>query len=57
MSPPTRDADLHRETVNAHAEIVDCIVARDGSGAARAMLAVIEAGYTRVEAEKLGAQP
>lgn len=52
MSPPTRDANLHQETVRAHAEIVDCIEASDGPGAARAMLAVIEAGYTRVEAEK-----
>jgi len=54
LSPPTRDAELHRETVEAHAEIVACIEASDGPGAARAMLAVIEAGYTRVEAEKGG---
>ncbi|RZJ01365.1 MAG: FadR family transcriptional regulator [Brevundimonas sp.] len=52
LSPPTRNEGLHRETVEAHARIVDCIVASDGPGAARAMLAVIEAGYTRVEAEK-----
>lgn len=51
LSPPTRAPDLHRETVDAHARIVDCIEARDGPGAAAAMLAVIDAGYSRVESE------
>lgn len=51
LSPPTRAPELHRETVDAHARIVDCIEARDGSGAAAAMLAVIDAGYSRVESE------
>jgi len=31
---------------------VDCIEARDAKGAAAAMLAVIDAGYQRVESEK-----
>ena len=51
LSPPTRASDLHRETVDAHARIVDRIEARDGPGAAAAMLAVIDAGYSRVESE------
>ncbi|HEX8470942.1 MAG TPA: FadR/GntR family transcriptional regulator [Brevundimonas sp.] len=51
LSPPTRAPDLHRETVDAHARIVDRIEARDGAGAAAAMLAVIDAGYSRVESE------
>lgn len=51
LSPPTRAVDLHRETVDAHERIVDRIEARDGAGAAAAMLAVIDAGYSRVEAE------
>lgn len=52
LSPPTRSAQLHRDTVDAHERIVDCIEARDGPGAARAMVAVIDAGYQRVEAER-----
>jgi DNA-binding FadR family transcriptional regulator len=52
LSPPTREPRLHRETVEAHARIVDCIETRDPQGAAAAMLAVIDAGYQRVEAEK-----
>lgn len=51
LSPPTRAPGLHRETVDAHERIVDRIQARDGPGAAAAMLAVIDAGYSRVEAE------
>lgn len=51
LSPPTRAPDLHRETVDAHERIVDRIEARDGAGAAAAMLAVIDAGYSRVESE------
>lgn len=51
LSPPVRDADLHRDTVDAHERIVDRIEARDGPGAADAMRAVIDTGYTRVEAE------
>ncbi|PZO07201.1 MAG: FadR family transcriptional regulator [Alphaproteobacteria bacterium] len=53
LSPPTRSAQLHRETVNAHERIVDCIEASDSVAAASAMLAVIEAGFERVEAEKV----
>lgn len=52
LSPPTRNLKLHGETVDAHERIVDCIEARDGSGAAEAMIAVIDAGYGRVEAER-----
>lgn len=52
LSPPTRNAQLHRDTVDAHERIVDCIEARDGPGAAAAMVAVIDAGYQRVEAER-----
>ncbi len=52
LSPPTRSATLHRETVDAHERIVDRIEATDGPGAAAAMVAVIDAGYQRVEAEK-----
>jgi DNA-binding FadR family transcriptional regulator len=51
LSPPTRAPDLHRETVDAHERIVERIAARDGPGAAAAMLAVIDAGYSRVESE------
>ncbi len=53
LSPPTKAPDLHQETVEAHADIVDRIAAGDEAGAAQAMLAVIEAGYQRVEAEQL----
>lgn len=52
LSPPTREAQLHRDTVDAHERIVDCIEASDGPGAAAAMVAVIDAGYQRVEAER-----
>lgn len=52
LSPPTRSATLHRDTVDAHERIVDRIEAADGPGAAAAMVAVIDAGYQRVEAEK-----
>ena len=52
LSPPTRAPDLHHETVEAHARIVERIVAHDEEGAAQAMLAVIDAGYQRVEAEQ-----
>lgn len=52
LSPPTRNLALHGETVAAHERIVDRIEARDGPGAAAAMLAVIEAGFSRVEAER-----
>ena len=51
LSPPTRAPGLHRETVDAHEKIVDRIEAGDGPGAAAAMLAVIDAGYSRVESE------
>lgn len=54
LSPPTREPRLHAETVEAHARIVDCIEARDADGASAAMLAVIDAGYQRVESEKRG---
>lgn len=54
LSPPTRSEALHRETVDLHERIVDCIEASDAEGAAAAMLAVIDAGYRRVEAEKDG---
>lgn len=54
LSPPTRERTLHAETVAAHARIVDCIEARDAGGASAAMLAVIDDGYQRVEAEKAG---
>ncbi|MBX9614927.1 MAG: FadR family transcriptional regulator [Caulobacteraceae bacterium] len=52
LSPPTRSEVLHRETVDLHERIVDCIDAGNPAAAAAAMLAVIEAGYQRVEAEK-----
>lgn len=52
LSPPTREPQLHRDTVDAHERIVDCIEAGDGPGAAAAMIAVIDAGYQRVEAEQ-----
>ena len=52
LSPPTRAADLHHDTVEAHARIVERIGAGDEAGAAQAMLAVIDAGYQRVEAEQ-----
>jgi DNA-binding FadR family transcriptional regulator len=52
LSPPTRAPDLHRDTVDAHEKIVDRIEARDGPGAAAAMLTVIDAGFSRVEAER-----
>ncbi|MGH7026412.1 FadR/GntR family transcriptional regulator [Brevundimonas sp.] len=52
LSPPTQAPDLHLETVEAHARIVDRIAARDEIGAAQAMLAVIDAGYQRVETEQ-----
>lgn len=52
LSPPTRSEALHKETVDAHERIVDCIEARDPAAAAAAMVAVIDAGYQRVEAEK-----
>ena len=52
LSPPTQSPGLHRETVDAHERIVDRIEAGDGQGAASAMLAVIDAGYSRVEAER-----
>lgn len=55
LSPPTREPQLHRETVDAHERIVDCIEAGDGPGAAAAMIAVIDAGYQRVEAEQTAA--
>lgn len=51
LSPPTRAPDLHRETVDAHERIVDRIEARDDRGAAAAMIAVIDAGFSRVESE------
>jgi len=43
---------LHRETVEAHERIVDCIEAADTQGASDAMVVVIDIGYRRVEAEK-----
>lgn len=52
LSSPTREPQLHRETVEAHERIADCIEKADAKGAAEAMLAVIDAGYQRVEAEK-----
>jgi DNA-binding FadR family transcriptional regulator len=52
LSPPTRDLKLHRETVEAHEKIIDCIEDCDGVGAAAAMITVIEAGVQRVEAER-----
>lgn len=52
LSPPTRTPELHRDTVGAHERIVDCIEAGDGPAAAAAMLAVIDAGYSRAEAER-----
>jgi DNA-binding FadR family transcriptional regulator len=52
LSPPTQAPALHHETVEAHARIVERIAAGDEAGAAQAMLAVIDAGYQRVEAEQ-----
>lgn len=58
LSPPTREPRLQNETADAHARIVDCIEQGDGPGAAAAMMAVIEAGFERVEAERSSpAQP
>lgn len=54
LSSPTRVPQLHRETVDAHERIVDCIEKADAPGASSAMLAVIDAGYQRVEDEKGG---
>lgn len=51
LSPPVRSPELHRETVEAHALIVDRIEAGDAPGAAAAMLAVIDAGVTRIATE------
>ncbi|WP_426043344.1 FadR/GntR family transcriptional regulator [Brevundimonas sp. TWP2-1] len=56
LSPPTRDLRLHRDTVDAHERIVDLIEARDGAGAAAAMISVIDAGFGRVEAERSGSK-
>lgn len=52
LSTPVRSEALHRETVDAHQRIVDCIEAGDGPGAAAAMREVIEVGFNRVEAER-----
>lgn len=52
LSPPTRSPTLHRETVDLHERIVDSIEASDALAAAAAMLAVIDTGYSRVEAER-----
>jgi len=52
LSPPTQAPDLHHETVQAHVRIVERIAEQDEEGAAQAMLAVIDAGYQRVEAER-----
>lgn len=51
LSPPVRTPELHRETVESHARIVERIEARDAAGAAAAMLAVIEAGVARIATE------
>ena len=51
LSPPVRSPELHRETVESHALIVDRIEAGDGPGAAAAMLAVIDAGVARIARE------
>lgn len=51
LSPPVRSPQLHSETVESHALIVDRIEAGDAPGAAAAMLAVIDAGVTRIETE------
>lgn len=53
LSPPTRSEGLHRETVDLHERIVDAIEASDPEAASAAMVAVIEAGYQRVEAEQV----
>ncbi len=50
LSSPTWDREVHRSTVDAHEAIVDAIEARDGPGAARAMLHVVDVGFERIEA-------
>ena len=54
LSPPTAAPLLHKETVDLHARIVDAIETGDGPTAAAAMLATIDAGHARIEAERGG---
>ena len=54
LSPPVRTPALQKETVDAHAAIVDAIEARNGDAAAKAMLAVIDSGVDRIERERRG---
>lgn len=49
MSSPVREAEVHDESVNGHARIVDAIEARDGEAAAAAMRAIIGHGVARIE--------
>jgi DNA-binding FadR family transcriptional regulator len=51
LSSPANDRGLQDATVKSHAAIVDSIEARDPTGAASAMLAVINEGHDRVESE------
>lgn len=51
LSSPTLSEALHRETVDLHERMIDCIEASDADAAAEAMVAVIEAGNQRIEAE------
>lgn len=49
LSSPTDQPALQQQTVERHAAIVDAIERGDSAAAATSMLAVIDAGYTRIE--------
>ena len=51
LSSPVDQPQLQADTVIAHAAIVDAIEAGNGEAAALAMLAVIDDGFERIEAE------
>jgi len=52
MSPPVRRPRLQQQTTDGHEAIVDAIAMRNGPAAAQAMVAVIDAGFTRIERER-----
>jgi DNA-binding FadR family transcriptional regulator len=49
LSSPAREADVHEESVNGHARIVDAIEAGDGPAAAQAMRDIIKHGLARLQ--------
>jgi DNA-binding FadR family transcriptional regulator len=49
MSSPVRETDVHGESVQGHARIVDAIEARDAEQAAQAMHDIIGHGIDRIE--------